>query len=53
MSIKYFAPWRIVKATNAIITALTPPEGDLYYDTTNHLFMYYNGTAWKSITGLT
>lgn len=27
----------------------SPTEGDLYYNTTDKIFYYYNGTAWKGI----
>lgn len=34
-------------------TAPTAAEGFFGYDYTNHLLMYYNGSAWKSVTGVT
>ena len=36
----------ILKVTTVERLALSPSEGDVVFDTTQHLLMYYDGNTW-------
>ena len=36
--------------TTSQINALTPEEGTFVYDITLHVFKFYNGSTWKTVT---
>lgn len=45
------APIRLPLDTNAHITGWTgAKEGDVAYDVTNHKLMFYDGSAWRTVT---
>jgi len=41
---------QVLNKTNAEILALTPVEGETYYNTTIQTFVFYDGATWKRIS---
>ncbi len=51
MAVHIINQYIITKLPNATIVGMAnPPTGVLFYDTTNNVLMYYDNTAWKTIS---